>query len=209
MEQAAAERARQRARCSRTRRALLLTSAPAPPSSRRQRSAAQQAQRSATAGPGRPLHAGCSRSAAQQAPWQAPACRVQLQAGPRGRPLHAAPRTVESNCALVAPHLSATARPCMISGASGPTLQRQAGRGKGRRVGAGAGGTSGVVQPAPRQRRPPGPQSRCSSRCRAPKAAAAAPQPPERPLPPPPPPPPPLTCGSPRPGRSRCAPAAS
>jgi hypothetical protein len=30
---------------------------------------------------------------------------------------------VESNCRLVAPDLSATAKPCMISAASGPTLQ--------------------------------------------------------------------------------------
>lgn len=30
--------------------------------------------------------------------------------------------TVASNCALVAPHLSAMPRPCMISAASGPTL---------------------------------------------------------------------------------------
>lgn len=31
--------------------------------------------------------------------------------------------TVASNCAFVAPHLRATARPCIISAASGPTLQ--------------------------------------------------------------------------------------
>ena len=30
--------------------------------------------------------------------------------------------TVESNCFLVAPHLSAMPRPCMISALSGPTM---------------------------------------------------------------------------------------
>jgi hypothetical protein len=33
--------------------------------------------------------------------------------------------TVASNCALVAPHLRAMASPCMISAASGPTLQER------------------------------------------------------------------------------------